>query len=316
MEAKSVNCEAVQAELMDWLAGTLPTEQHWPLEKHLAQCPACRQELAAAQAMWTSLGQLPTPEPSEQLRPAFYSMLAEFQAQEQRRQSWSVAGWLERLREWWQPAYALRLAYGLALLLIGVLGGYGLRPRPDTTEGELATRTELAAPADAAPVNNAEQRQVLTMLADPSAVQRLRAVSYAQEVAPTNEHVVAALLSTLNQDPNVNVRLAALDVLSGLSHDPVVRQGLVHSLPRQDSPVVQAAMADVMVQLQGRGAKKPLQQLLRQNGLNEQVKDKVEQSLETLKATKPAEPEPITPSSTYYENDEPSPPAQPAAVAA
>lgn len=311
MEAKSVNCEAVQAELMDWLAGTLPAEQHWLLEKHLAQCPACRQELAAAQALWTGLGQLPTPKPSEQLRPAFYSMLAEFQAQEQRRRSWSVAGWLERLREWWQPAYALRLAYGLALLLIGMVGGYSLRPRTQPAETDA-----VAAVEQPAPVNTAEQRQVLSMLADPSAVQRLRAVSYAQEVAPTNEHVVAALLSTLNQDPNVNVRLAALDVLSGLSHDPVVRQGLVHSLPRQDSPVVQAAMADVMVQLQGRGAKKPLQQLLRQNDLNEQVKDKVEQSLETLKGSKPAEPQPITPSSTYYENDEPTPPAQPAAVAA
>ena len=316
MEAKSVNCEAVQAELMDWLAGTLPAEQHWLLEKHLSQCPACRQELAAAQALWTGLGQLPTPEPSEQLRPAFYSMLAEFQAQEQRRQRWSVAGWLEQLREWWQPAYARRLAYGLLLLLIGVVGGYALRLRPTPPDGELAARTEQPAPPDAAPVTTTEQRQVLHMLADPSAVQRLRAVSYAQEVAPTNEHVVVALLSTLNQDPNVNVRLAALDVLSGFSQDPVVRQGLVHSLPRQDSPVVQAAMADVLVQLQGHGAKKPLQQLLQQNDLNEQVKDKVEQSLQTLKGKKPAESQPVTPSSTYYENAEPTPPTQPAAVAA
>ncbi|RTQ45820.1 HEAT repeat domain-containing protein [Hymenobacter gummosus] len=299
MEAKSVNCEAVQGELMDWLAGTLPAEQCWLLEKHLGQCPACRQELAAAQALWTSLGQLPVPEPSEQLRPRFYSMLADFQAQEERRQSWSVAGWLERLRQWWQPAYALRLAYGLALLTIGLVGGYSLRSRPETSG---AGGQELAATEQPA-ADTRRQQVVLAMLADPSAVQRLRAVGYAGEEAHTNEHVVAALLSTLNQDPNVNVRLAALDVLSGLTNDPVVRQGLVRSLPRQDSPMVQAALADVMVQLQERGAKKPLQQLLRQDDLNEQVKDKLEQSLETL-SNDPAPPPSSTPTTSHETPDD------------
>lgn len=310
MEAKSVNCEEVQAELMDWLAGTLPAEQHWRLEKHLAQCPACRQELAATQALWTSLGQLPVPEPSEQLRPRFYSMLAGFQAQEKRRQRWSVQGLLEGLRQWWQPAFAQRLAYGLAILLVGLAAGYSLRPRALETSGEEGALARQEAPA---PHPSAEQRQVLTLLANPSAVQRLRAVSYAEEVAPTNELVVAALLSTLNQDPNVNVRLATLEVLAGLTHDPMVRQGLVRSLLRQDSPLVQSALADVMVQLQERRSVQPLQKMLQQENLNEQVKDKIEQSIQTLSGDRTSQPS--TPS-TYHETHDDTHADRAAAVAA
>ncbi|WP_139921353.1 zf-HC2 domain-containing protein [Hymenobacter sp. DG01] len=296
MEAKFVNCEGVQEELMDWLAGTLPPAQRQTVEAHLAECPGCQQELAAVQSLWSTMGQLPVPEPSEQLRPTFYAMLADFQATEQRRQRWSVAGVLERIRAWWQPAYGLRLAYSLALLLVGLVAGYGLKGRPDAAGMGAGQPVAASEPAAAGP--EAQPTQVLALLSNPSAVQRLRAVSYAEEVAPTNERVVAALLSTLNQDPNVNVRLASLEVLAGLSHDPVVRQGLVRSLPRQDSPLVQSALADVMVRLQERRSVRPLRKLLQQDNLNEQVKDKIEQSIETLSGDQA--PPPST-SSTNHE---------------
>ncbi|GAB3237343.1 hypothetical protein GCM10027346_28830 [Hymenobacter seoulensis] len=296
MEAK-LNCEGVQEELMDWLAGTLPAAQHQSIEAHLTQCPGCQQELSTVQALWTSMGELPVPATSEQMRPRFYSMLAEFQVEEQRKQRWSVAGILERIKEWWQPAYGMRVAYSLALLLVGLVAGYLLKGRPETSELAVQQPTTTLPAASSSDV---QQTQVLALLNNPSAVQRLRAVSYAEEVAPTNERVVAALLSTLNQDPNVNVRLASLEVLAGLSQDPMVRQGLVRSLTLQDSPLVQSALADVMVQLQERRSVRPLRRLLKQENLNEQVKDKIEQSIESLSNDKT--PPPST-SSTSYETD-------------
>jgi hypothetical protein len=308
MEAK-LNCEGVQEELMDWLAGTLPADQHQAIEAHLTQCPGCQQELSAVRALWTNMGELPVPAPSEQMRPRFYSMLAEFQVEEQRKQRWSVAGILKPIKEWWQPAYGMRVAYSLALLLVGLVGGYLLKGRPETSE--LAVQQPVSTvPATASEV---QQTQVLALLNNPSAVQRLRAVSYAEEVAPTNERVVAALLSTLNQDPNVNVRLASLEVLAGLSQDPMVRQGLVRSLTLQDSPLVQSALADVMVQLQERRSVRPLRKLLRQENLNEQVKDKIEQSIESLSGDKT--PPPST-SSTSHETDNYTQSGLPASVVA
>ncbi|SNC66604.1 Putative zinc-finger [Hymenobacter gelipurpurascens] len=309
MEAK-LNCEGVQEELMDWLAGTLPAAQHQALEAHLTQCPGCHQELATVRALWTNMGELPVPAPSEQMRPRFYSMLAEFQVEEQRKQRWSVAGIMEQIREWWQPAYGMRVAYSLALLLVGLVAGYVLKGSPETSELAVQQPTTTAPVASQADVH---QTQVLAMLNNPSAVQRLRAVSYAEEVAPTNERVVAALLSTLNQDPNVNVRLASLEVLTGLTQDPMVRQGLVRSLTLQDSPLVQSALADVMVQLQERRSVRPLRKMLKQENLNEQVKDKIEQSIESLSGDKT--PQPST-SSTSHETDNYTKSGVPAAVVA
>ncbi|KUG08141.1 HEAT repeat domain-containing protein [Solirubrum puertoriconensis] len=287
MEAKFTNCESVQEGLMDWLANELSPAEAQVMEAHLAHCPDCRQQQAALWQLWQTMGNLPVPEPSEQLRPGFYNMLAEFKAEEERKQRWSVQAMLQRLREWWQPEYGMRLAYSLVLLVVGLAGGYFLKARTEPTD--LGPNTEAVATAPA-PQQSAEQAQLLALLDNPSAVQRLRAVSYAEELAPSNERVVQALLSTLNHDPNVNVRLATLEVLAGLGNDPTVRQGLVRSLARQESPLVQAAMADVMVQLQDPRSVRQLRKLLKQEDLNEEVKSKIEQSIESLSIGRPTDP--------------------------
>lgn len=146
-------------------------------------------------------------------------------------------------------------------------------------------------------------RQVLllTLLDNPSATERLRAVGYTKELPVPNARVVAALLGTLNQDANVNVRLAALEALTPLAHDPTVRLGLVHALVQQTSPLVQVALADVMAQLQERRSVAPLRELLKQADLDATVKSKIEQTIQVLSPGQPAAP--LSPPA----HDEPSP---------
>jgi len=283
METNNVNCEHTRAHLPDWLHGDLPEAERRALDAHLAQCPACQQELAAFRHLWHSMGSIATPEPSEQVRPRFYAMLAEFEA-EATRETWAT-----KLQQLWQqlvsPSPALRMAYSVLLLVVGLVVGYRLN-----------SRTGPAAPGSEATVATAsaddnEQKMLLARLENPSATQRLKAVSESKEIAQANEEVVTALLSTLNNDPNVNVRLATLDALAQLGRDPQVRQGLVRSLTLQDSPLVQSALADVMVQLQVRRSVQPLRQLLRQTDLNEAVKTKIETSIQTLSTGRHADPQ-------------------------
>lgn len=296
METKDANCENTRARLVDWLSGQLPEAERTEMDAHLARCPACQQELAAFRQLWHSMGTIATPEPGEQVRPRFYAMLAEFEAEANREP------WAAKLQRLWQqlvsPRPALRWAYSVLLLVAGLVGGYRLNSRSDLAAPGADT-TIAAVLAD-----DNEQQMLLTGLENPSATQRLKAVSKSKEIAKANEEVVTALLSTLNSDPNVNVRLATLEALAQLGRDPVVRQGLVRSLTLQDSPLVQSALADVMVQLQVRRSVQPLRQLLRQTDLNEAVKTKIETSIQTLSTGRHASPQSPQP---HEKHDEPAP---------
>lgn len=135
------------------------------------------------------------------------------------------------------------------------------------------------------------QVMLLLLIDNPSATERLRAVGYTKELPDPNARVVNALLRTLNQDPNVNVRLATLKALMPLAqNDATVRLGLVHALAQQESPLVQAALADAVVQLPERRSVPPPRRLLKQANLDDMVKSKIEQSIQTLSNGLPAAP--------------------------
>ncbi|MFC6225412.1 HEAT repeat domain-containing protein [Hymenobacter artigasi] len=281
-----MNCEPLKAQLVDYLSRQLTAAEHAALTAHLAGCAECREELQAMERVWHTLGQAPVPEPGPQARPAFYAMLATFKDELETTPDYSLQGLWLRLRAWSIPRPALRLAYSLCLLGVGVLGGYWLNSGSKTAA---ADQQQLAALA--AQVGEMRQVMLLSLIDNPSATERLRAVGYTKELPDPNSKVVNALLSTLNHDDNVNVRLATLEALTPLAQaDATVRLGLVHALAQQDSPLVQAALADAMVQLQERRSVPPLRRLLKQENLDNMVKSKIEQSIQTLSDGPPAAP--------------------------
>ncbi|WP_201983494.1 zf-HC2 domain-containing protein [Hymenobacter rubidus] len=280
-----MNCEHVKDQLVDYLSGQLSAPEQAALTAHLADCADCREELQATQRLWQAMGTVRVPEPDEHLRPEFYAMLSAFKDEMKATPDYSLKG----LWHWWLnlevPRPILRAVYSLCLLGVGLAGGYWLNRRPATATGE---QQQIAALATE--VSQMRQVMVLSLIDNPSATERLRAVGYTKDLTAPNAKVVSALLSTLDHDANVNVRLATLEALIPLADDPTVRLGLVHSLARQDSPLVQSALADAMVQLQERRSVAPLRRLLQQPNLDESVKSKIQQSIHTLQTGQPAAP--------------------------
>jgi HEAT repeat protein len=296
-----MQCEQAQDKLTDYLNQQLPAAEQAALKAHLAHCPACQEELAAMQQMWQLLGTALTPEPSENVRPAFYSMLAAYKEEVAATPRYSLAGvwrWLQALAV---PRPVVQLAYSLCLIGVGLAGGWWLNTRnapANTDQQQLAALSKQ--------VEHMQQVMLLTLIENPSATERLRAVSYTKELSSANARVVEALLSTLNHDENVNVRLATLEALAQLAQDPAVRLGLVQALPQQESPLVQSALADVMVQLQEKRSVQPLRRLLAQPDLNSAVKSKIEESLESLSNGRPATSS--SPQPSYHETLYPTQP--------
>ncbi|HLI92657.1 MAG TPA: HEAT repeat domain-containing protein [Puia sp.] len=134
----------------------------------------------------------------------------------------------------------------------------------------------------AAQVHEMRELMMLSLLQNPAASERIKAVSYTSEMRHADPNIASALLATLDNDPNVNVRLTTLEALTHYADDPAIREGLVQSILQQDSPLVQVALADVMLKLQEKRAISPFRKLLQQKDLNETVRTKIQQTIVRL----------------------------------
>jgi len=287
-----MHCENCKAQLQLWWDDQLTNEERAELKTHLDECEDCRQEFAANLEVWELMGRLPVPEPSGDMQASFNAVLSRFKesvGEPAGMRSAGFGGFLQlfRLQPWLATAFSLLLIAG------GVGLGYAIRrPAP----GTMTAATATSATSDAAqPVSDRQQlaalstqvhemreMMMLSLLQNPSASERMRGVSYTSDIKNVNPGMADALLATLNNDPNVNVRLTTLEALTHFANDPRVREGLVQSILQQDSPLVQSALADVMLKLQEKRAVKSFKKLLKQKDLNGMVKTKIEQTISRL----------------------------------
>lgn len=272
LENEATKCE--QALLTLALGSPMDQAEEGVLEKHLVECAACRAEAAQYRQLHVQMAGLPVPAPDEaRMQDDFNALLAGY-GQAQRAATPRLPS---RLRQWLEHLIASpltgRLAFGVAMLLLGWAGGYWARPETDGPKGT-DPRVSQA---------ETERRDmVLTLIGRSSATDRLRAVSYTDELQQADERVIKALLFTLNHDENVNVRLVTVEALYRFANDPAVREGLVKSIALQESPLVQLALADAMVALHEKRSVAQLRQLLRQKGMDASVKEKLESSISVL----------------------------------
>jgi HEAT repeat protein len=126
------------------------------------------------------------------------------------------------------------------------------------------------------------QLVALSLLQQQSASDRLRGVNFAYRVEQPDPQVLSALLTTVNHDPSVNVRLAAVDALRNFDDSPVGRNGLVQALSKQDSPMVQIQILDQIVELREKSAVSAIQFLLSNPSLNPDVRQRAQWALKQL----------------------------------
>ena len=278
MEAKLMNCENANEMMVDWMNNQLPAAERAALDMHLEGCSDCQKELKATKQLWLKMGEVVVPKPSDNLPIQFYTMLEGFKNTEVKKEKKSLAFW-DNLKESFQniltPKPMFRMAYSVVLLAIGLAGGYWLNRQKTPDYKEQIDTLSMQ-------VQEMNQKVMLSLLQNSSATERLRAVSYTKEINQVDEQVVEALLSTLNNDANVNVRLVTLEALAQLADNPKVREGLVQSILKQDTPLVQAAMADIMVKLEEKRSIKPLQRLMNQQNVDILVKTKIQESIKAL----------------------------------
>lgn len=225
-----------------------------------------QKDLQELEELYNKMENLSVPEPGERMRDRFYQMLAE----EQREQRTPFTEWVYRF---WSELKVRQMAAAMGIFLLGMLLGNWQTPFRDY-------RNQLNQLSDE--ISQMREVMTLSLLDNDSATERLKAVNISTDMQPADNRIAEALLKTLNNDPNVNVRLAAIEALLHHASNPLVREGLVSAITSQESPIVQAALADAMLTLQEKRSVEEFKKLLERNGLDRNVRDKLQTTIAAL----------------------------------
>jgi len=122
--------------------------------------------------------------------------------------------------------------------------------------------------------NQSRKLVMLTSLQDmDSPARRINAVSQSVEFKMAGRDIVTALLSTLNNDPNTNVRLAALDGLARFYRETYIRKQLIASLKTQQNPTVQIALIELLTRMKEAAVLAELDKIVANDSTMTAVKD-------------------------------------------
>jgi len=212
------------------------------------------------------IGKIPVPEPSGTLDAKFGLLLKEEKKKlllsepvpERKRLAYPVS------------YYVLRIAAGIALFLTGWFASSVTGTR---------NRDQLTSLGDE--VNMLRETLVLAMIQQNSPVERIKAVQMAGQFE-ADDRIIENLIMMLANDENDNVRLMALEALVKYADQPQVREGLISTISKQSSPMVQLRFAELMVIMQEKRSVPEFQKVLQDVNLNYAVRSKIDETLQLL----------------------------------
>ena len=261
-----MKCEHISELLPDLLQGNLNQEQGKQVEEHIAHCMECAEQVV----IWKKLALLPAEQPSPEVRACFEAMLAAYQSGRADRTGVDLRG--ERRGSFWSGLHWFRspvgaLAWSVVLLAAGVYIGSQVKGTGSNGQAELSNMRQLVA---------------LAMMQQQSASGRLEGVSWTRREQQLDPQVLSALMHTLRYDPSVDVRLAALDALTRHASQPQVHKEVSDTLQEQQSPLVQVALIDQLVEWHDPEAAQRLHKLQQNPKLNPTVRQRAEWAVSKL----------------------------------
>ncbi|WP_218154982.1 HEAT repeat domain-containing protein [Robiginitalea myxolifaciens] len=257
-----------------FLNGELSEKEAQEFQAFLTANPEKEQEINDMRVLWGHLETAPVPEASRQAISNFEDVLD------------------SRIQDETQPIAITRGKSGTteipnwllaACLLLGgfLLGRYVFQPG-SPTEPMPTPGVELVDTNTSPEESGSAPDAILTLLEEPIASRRLQGVNQVAEMSSADEQVIRALLQTLITDSNVNVRLAAVEVLKGYTDIPIVREGLVSAIPHQDSPMLQITLAALMAEIQEQSSVAPLRIIIEKEQTDSIVRRALEESVKQI----------------------------------
>ncbi len=272
----SMQCNEIEPLLIDYIDAQLSPAARANVEKHLETCVVCSHVYQEYKTLFTAMNTDKEMKPGPALREKFDIMLqSELNIDATTRILKEEEG-KKVIAMKKQPSLLLRIAASVILVAAGVLIGMKLVtvPKVPDNSAQLADLQQE--------VKEVKEALMFNQLGNESAAERIKAVNYVEEMRNPDEKVINALLNTMNQDKNMNVRLAALYSVSKFSNSQLVRDSLVASLPRQKEPLMQIVLINILTEKKETKAIAPIRQILSDKKTLKPVKDIAEKGLRLL----------------------------------
>ncbi|MBS1663466.1 MAG: zf-HC2 domain-containing protein [Bacteroidetes bacterium] len=297
-----MHCKEVQAVLIEYLDQSLDAGVAAVVARHLEDCTACQREAAEMRELLVAMKNTPLEMPTNALRENFNTLLQSElnmvtmtnllededpenaqsksrqrggqDSQEQGKLRSLSAGGLGSISAGNLGGILWKAAAAVILLVGGAWLGAAYQANKDKGPNEIVNLQKE--------VKEMKQVLLFSLIDDESASQRIKAVSYAEEMTNPDQAVIDALMNTLNNDKNANVRLASLYSLARWADNRTVRDSLVVSLGRQTEPIVQIVLINLLAEKRERRAIDPMKAILSNGKALKEVKEAAQRGLKVL----------------------------------
>lgn len=250
----------------EYLEGALDPETAEQVKEYLASSQVCAKALKEYETLLEAFKSEELLLPSREFKGKFLTMLEN--EKEQQTATIPIA-----VKENRKPrnlfSGALRIAAGLALLVTSYSIGHFTAHQKRSEELTVAENE----------VQQAKQIALISLLENQSASKRIQGVQYIEEFTAPDTLVIGALVERLLQDDNTNVRLSAMEALSGFRNSQRVKQAFVQALRTEKDPSIQIAIIQNLVQMQEKKAIGPMQDLLQNEETQPFIKEEITNAL-------------------------------------
>ncbi|RAV97767.1 HEAT repeat domain-containing protein [Pseudochryseolinea flava] len=244
--------EKLESLLIDYIDGNISAADKALVEAELLSNPEAVKLHRQLTEVIGMMNESTAYEPSQKLKSSFDAMLAN----EKKTSSTKVV--------FFSPAF-YRIAAAVTLLVVGGGLGYFIS-KYNQQQSELAEAKRL--------LQETKQEMMAKLDNEHSASQRLLGVTVAiKKIEKADREILGALIKTMNDDPNTNVRVAALEALGKFHQDPMVRRALIDALSTQKDPIVQIALIRILVEMNEKGSLQELEKITNDEEMLKEVKD-------------------------------------------
>jgi hypothetical protein len=260
-------CKDIKELFIEYIDGALSDESARKVDEHLSSCEDCSAELLDMKSFLLKLDDFEMEQPSDNLKRNFQNMINSYSlGVTHKKVPWheAVGAWIE---SWWPKRPLVQFMTTVAVLVIGLVTGLNIK----NETGSIGQLNEN--------VNNLNRVVMASLLNQSSAADRISGLSKTSLVTNADRQFYSTLIFLLNSDPNVNVRLAAVNALTNFADNEYVRRELVISLGLQSSPLIQVSLIDLLASIKEADSSSTLIRLINNPETDKHVKERAKKAL-------------------------------------